>query len=464
LCASFVATLDNFIVFVAIPSIRRDLGASFADAEFIVAAYTLTFAMGMITSGRLGDRYGRRRMFIIGFAAFTVASGLCGVAPSPGWLIFFRVVQGIAASVLSPQVLALLRVTFSDPRERAIAFAWMGATIGLAGVLGQVIGGFVVSADLFGLSWRPVFLINIPVGIVALVGAPLLLDESRASGTQRLDPAGTTLSALGLGLLLYPLIEGREAGWPVWSFLMLAAAGVVLCLFAAHQYIKTRRNDAPLLDTDLFRDRAFVVGLVSILLFYGTIAPFVLSFSYLLQLGFERSPIASALYFSPLAITFVFSSFAAGRLTRGGARRVLMAGALITMSGAALAYATSAFDRSLSPLDLMPSMVMLGLGQGFFMTPAVNAVLTGIPERHTGAASGVLTTMQRVGSALGVALLEIPFFAALKSVQATGVMSASAYATAFSSVMLWISIALAVVCLLVALLPSGRATQAEKIG
>jgi MFS family permease len=208
LTAVFVATLDNFIVFVAIPSIRSDLGATFAQAEFIVAGYTLTFALGLITSSRLGDRFGHRRMFLIGFTSFTVASGLCGAAPTPSGLIVFRVVQGIAGAMLTPQMLAIIRVTFIEARERATAFAWMGVAIGLGGVLGQVVGGFVVCADFFGLSWRPVFLINLPVGIFALTVGRFVIDESRAPGVQRLDLVGAALSSLGLGLLLYPLIDG----------------------------------------------------------------------------------------------------------------------------------------------------------------------------------------------------------------------------------------------------------------
>src|ERR1700751_3041252 len=171
LTAIFVAALDNFIVFVAIPSTRRALGATNAQAEFIVAGYTLSFALGLITSARLGDRFGRRRMFLIGFAAFTVASGLCGLAPTASSLIIFRVVQGIAGAVLTPQVLSLIRVTFVSPRDRATAFAWMGVAIGMGGVLGQVLGGIVVSADILGLQWRPVFLLNLPFGVWALLVA-----------------------------------------------------------------------------------------------------------------------------------------------------------------------------------------------------------------------------------------------------------------------------------------------------
>jgi EmrB/QacA subfamily drug resistance transporter len=459
LTAIFVATLDNFIVFVAIPSIRADLGATFSQVEFVIAGYTLTFALGLITSGRMGDRFGRRRMFLIGFAAFTIASGLCGLAPTASSLVLFRIMQGIASAVLAPQVLALVRVTFFSPRDRATAFAWMGVAIGMGGVLGQVLGGFVVSADFLGLHWRPVFLINLPVGIYALLVGPFVLDESRASGVQRLDLAGAALSSLGLGMLLFPLIEGREAGWPAWSLAMVASSFAVLALFMAHQYRKTVDGTSPLLDTALFQDRAFSVGLLLILLFYGTISPFILSYSYLTQIGFGLSPVMSALYFSPLPITFVITNLLVGRFGGTDARRTLFAGAVLAAIGTLLSYVACALmpASAFTPAYVIPGLTALGLGQGLFMTPVVNAVLTEIPDNHTGAASGVLNTMQRVGNALGVAILEIPFFAALERGQHGGIPLAQAYTSAFSAVAVWLAGVLVVVILLLRFLPSRQA-------
>ena len=460
LTAIFVATLDNFIVFVAIPSIRSDLGATFSQAEFVVAGYTLTFALGLITSGRMGDRFGRRRMFLIGFAAFTVASGLCGLAPTASSLVVFRVLQGVAGAVLAPQVLALIRVTFVSPRDRATAFARMGVAIGMGGVLGQVLGGLVVSADLLGLHWRPVFLINLPVGICALLIGPFVLDESRAAGVQRLDLAGAALSSLGLGMLLFPLIEGREAGWPAWSIAMLTASFAVLALFMMHQHRKTVRGTSPLLDTNLFRDRAFSVGLLLILLFFGTISPFILSFSYLTQIGFGLSPVMSALYFSPMAIVFVITNLSVGRFGGTDARRTLFAGAVLATGGTLLSYAACMLvpSTAFTPAYIIPGLIVLGLGQGLFMTPVMNAVLTEIPEAHTGGASGVLNTIQRVGNAMGVAILEIPFFAVLGRAQHEGVPLAQAYTSAFASVAAWLATVLIAVVLLLRLLPSRPTT------
>ena len=189
LTAVFVSVLDNFIVFVAIPSIRSDLEATFSQVEFVVAGYTLTFALGLITAGRMGDRFGRRRMFLIGFTAFTIASGLCGLAPTASSLVVFRIVQGIAGAVVTPQVLSLVRVTFVSPQDRAKAFAWMGVAIGMGGVLGQVLGGIVVSADILGLQWRPVFLLDLPVGVCALLAFRMSMDPCPFLSVASISPS-----------------------------------------------------------------------------------------------------------------------------------------------------------------------------------------------------------------------------------------------------------------------------------
>ena len=456
LTGTFVAVLDNFIVFVAIPSIRSNLGASFGQAEFVIAAYTLTFALGVITGGRLGDRFGRRRMFIIGLAAFTIASGLCGMAVSPEVLILSRIVQGLSSAVLSPQVLAIIRVSFAEPQKRAAAFAWMGVVIGLASVSGQLLGGLLVAADLWGLSWRPVFLINIPVGLLALSLAPSMLVESRAPDRKRLDLSGAFLSALGLGLLLYPLGAGREAGWPSWCFGMMALSALVLILFVIHQRRKSAGGGSPLLEMALFRERSFWVGALLCLLFYATLSPMFLSFTLLVQLGFGASPLRAALDFSPLPIAFAIASLVAGRLTGSGAGRVLMSGVVLAMLGVASAWGVCAGLPSLAPASLIPSLIILGVGQGLFMTPITNVVLSGIHEHHAGAAAGMLTTMQRAGNALGVAALEIPFFATIDRAQAAGIGRAAAYIEAFGLVSSCVAVILAFVTALLFLLPRGR--------
>jgi EmrB/QacA subfamily drug resistance transporter len=460
LIGSFVTSLDSFIVFVAVPSIRTTLGATFGETELIVAGYALTAAVGLIVSGRLGDRFGRRRMFIIGFGAFTLASGLCGIAQSPVALIISRLIQGCAASVLIPQVFALIRVTFTDPKERATAFGWMGVTIGAGAIAGQIVGGFIIAADIWHLAWRPIFLINLPVGVCALIGASLLVKESESDARERLDLVGAVLSALGLGLLLYPLIEGREAGWPIWSMSMMGAGVVVLSVFGLHQRWKTRHGAFPLLNTDLFHDQAFTVGLFLILLFFGTIGPLMLSFSYLAQIGFSRSPVTAALDFSPLAVSFTIASLLAGKYSHFGARKILATGAVVVTVGALAAYLVCLVLASPTPEALILPLIVLGIGQGMFMTPVLNVVLSAIPENHSGAASGVLTTVQRAGYALGVAALEVPFFTTLDGAKIAGSSQSAAYLAAFAAVAVCILVTMIVVLVLLALLPSGTGARA----
>src|SRR3984885_6853953 len=260
LAGIFVTVMDNSIVNVAIPSIRSTLGATFAEAELVVASYTFAFAVGLITGGRLGDIFGQRRMFLAGFAAFTLTSALCGFAPSPNMLIVARLLQGASASLLSPQVFSLVRATVAEGRERTAAFAAMGVVIGVANVSGLVAGGLLLQADMLGLAWRPVFLVNVPIGVISIIVAPFVLPKAAVLSGRRLDVSGVLLSTLGLGLLMYPLIEGRGVGWPLWSVAKLGASPVVLAAFFLHQRWKTRRNLQPLLDTNLIFDRAFALG------------------------------------------------------------------------------------------------------------------------------------------------------------------------------------------------------------
>lgn len=453
LAAMFVATLDNFIVFIAIPSLQANLQANFAQIEFIVAGYTLAFAMGLITSGRLGDRFGRRRMFGIGFGAFTLASSLCGLAPSADTLIVFRVLQGISAALLTPQALALIRVTFVSDSERAIAFGWLGVVMGCAAITGQVLGGFIVSADLWGLSWRPIFLVNVPVGLLALLAMGAVLQESRVPSTQRLDLMGAVLSTAGLGLLLFPLVEGREAGWPDSAFVILACSVVILAVFAFHQHRKTKMGRAPLLDTNLVSDRAFALGVGIVLLFYIGLGPFLLSLTYLFQAGYGHDPVRAALDFVPMAVTFACTSFAAGRPTRINQRSMLTAGAgLLALSAVAVVVLFRIFPE-VTTLELIPLVIVLGLGQGLFMTPVMNVVLSSVEDHHVGATAGVLATVQNAGIAFGVAMLGIPFFGTAKRVLAEGGTTLAAYQGGFSSVMTWVGALMISVVILLRYLP-----------
>ena len=462
LCGTFMTIMDVFIVNVAIPSIRQDLSASFAEVQFIIAGYALTYAIARITGGRLGDVYGRRRMFMVGLAGFTVASSLCGIAPTSAWLVATRLLQGGTAAILFPQVFALIRVIFVDARQRSIAFSTMGFVLGLACIVGQLIGGLLVEANLWGLAWRLVFLINIPIGLVAFVAAPFVIDESHSPSGRTMDLAGVLLSALGLGLLLFPLVEGRELGWPAWSFTMLAASVPVLAIFAIHQHRKSLLGTSPLLETSLFRDRAFAVGILIVLIFYSTLNSIYLSLALLIQIGLARSPVHSGLILASNALAFMVSSIVAGRLPQAWGRSSLIAGAAIAAVASLIAAATA---RSVAPLhgeELIPALVLWGVGQGLLMTPLLNTIVGGVHAHNAGSAAGMLSTMQQVGGALGVAVVGILFFSRLDHAHLLGQSEPSAYADAFMAAVLYGAGGAAVTCALLHLLPKKTSSPSAR--
>lgn len=455
LSGTFLAIMDVFIVNVAIPSIRQGLGASFAEVEFVVAGYGLTYAVSLITGGRLGDIHGRRRMFQVGMSAFMLTSTACGLAPSASLLVSARLSQGVAAAIMFPQVFSLIRVNFAHPGQRATAFAAMGAVLGMASIAGQVLGGLLVEADIWGLGWRPVFLVNLPIGLAALAASPFWVAESRAPGGIRLDLAGVSLGSLGLGLLLFPLIEGRELGWPSWAYAMLACSAPVLAVFGAQQHRKAREDRSPLLETSLFRDRGFLIGVLVVLIFYSTLNSSYLALTLLLQAGLGCSPLHAGLFLAANALAFMAASVLAGRLPRRWARQTLVAGAALAAASSLLAAATGWRVIPLTGRSLLPALALWGVGQGLLMTPLLNTVLGRVHEHYAGAAAGVLSTMQQVGGALGVAVVGVIFFTVLERGHALGLGQPEAYTQAFWSALLYGALGGAFTCLLLLGLPKG---------
>src|SRR3954447_25675400 len=284
LAGAFMVVLDFFIVNIALPSIATDLGAGDSSLEGVVAGYGLTFAAFLITAGRLGDSLGRRRVYVVGLGLFTLASAACGLAPSPTTLVVARVAQGVAGAVLMPQVLAIVGVTYKGP-DYVRALSVYGVVLGLAAVGGQVIGGALVETDLAGLGWRSCFLINVPVGLAALVLAPRLVPESRSDQSKRIDVAGAALLAGGLTAVLLPLIEGREHGWPLWTWVSLGVAPLIVGAFLRRQQRLGRTGGDPLLDLRLFEERAFSAGLATQLFLASAQASFFVFFALYLQMG-----------------------------------------------------------------------------------------------------------------------------------------------------------------------------------
>src|SRR6185437_14608461 len=313
LLAAFMNLLDISIVNIAIPSIQANLHASYADVQWALAGYTLAYAVVLITGGRLGDTYGRKRLFLIGVTGFTIMSALCGAAQSPGMLIACRVLQGAMGAIMIPQVLAVIQVIF-PPSERIKALAGFGVTAGLGTVSGPLLGGLLTQHNLLGLHWRPIFLINVPIGIIAVAVSAVLVRESRSPSPPKLDPVGVGLITVALLMLLYPLVQGRQLGWPAWTFVSMAASAPVFALFVWYERIKDRRDGSPLVPPRLFRERGFSAGMAIAVTFFMGIASFGLVLTLFLQLGLGFSPLHAGLTFLPFSVGVLISSGAAARL------------------------------------------------------------------------------------------------------------------------------------------------------
>ncbi|WP_308165890.1 MFS transporter [Actinomadura sp. NEAU-AAG7] len=411
LVAGFMDLLDATIVNVAIPSIQRDLDAQYASIEWMVSAYLLAFASVLITGGRLGDIVGRKRMFLIGVLGFTVASTLCGIAPTPGVLIASRFLQGAMAALMVPQILAIIHVTF-PPEERGKVFGLFGGIIGSAAVAGPILGGILVEANLWGLQWRPIFLVNIPVGVIVSILAWRVLRESKSPTAAKLDLLGVVLVTAAVLLVIYPLTEGRANGWPLWGYLMMVSAIPVLAVFIVYERRRTATVGSPLVVLRLFKARAFDGGLLVWLLFQVALGAFFFVWTLYMQFGLGWT----ALHAGLTAVSFALgASPAAGIsiqvLTPKFGRKVVMAGALLNAAGfGAYIWAIHHYGTDITSWEMVPPLVLSGFGFGLVVAPITDIVLSGVPTRDAGSASGLFNTTQQLGAALGIALVGVLMF------------------------------------------------------
>lgn len=408
--ASFMDLLDTTIVNVGLPAVQEDIHATPGHLEWVVGGYTLAFAVVLITGGRLGDIVGRRTMFLTGVAGFTASSLAAALARNGDMLVAARVVQGAFAACMVPQVLASVQALYR-PKERAAVLGVIGAVSGMAAVAGPLLGGWLVSADAFGIGWRSIFVINIPVGLALLAAARRLVPDTRSAHPLRLDVPGLLLASAGLFLLVFPLVEGREAGWPVWIRAMLAASPLVLGVFVLNQRRRMRRGGSPLVPMRLFADRGFTSGSTVQLCFSAAMAGFFLILALYLQIGLHFSAIASGLTLLPFtAGAFVGSAVSVPLAPRIG-KPLVIAGALMQAGGIAWArQVVEAQGAHLSGWDLLWPLALAGLGLGFLVVPLVDLALATVDVRDAGAASGVYSTFQQFGAALGVAVTGVVFF------------------------------------------------------
>jgi EmrB/QacA subfamily drug resistance transporter len=414
LAAEVMDLLDSLVTTIAGPSIRTDLGGSYALIQWLGAAYTLAMAIGLLTGGRLGDIFGRQRMFLVGAIGFTLASLACALSQAPGELIAARTVQGLFGAIMLPQGLGMIRQMFTDPKEMAKAFGAFGPVMGLGAVAGPILAGWLVDADYFGSGWRMIFFINVPLGIFAVVGALRFLPDSRLPRPPRLDLVGVLFAAAGAFLLLFPLVQGRELDWPVWCFVMLAAGVVVFGVFSFFESRRERNGLDPLVTPSLFRKRAFTGGLALGMVFFGALIGTGLIFTFYLQIGLGYSPLKAGLSTLPQALGTIAGFGAAAGLTEKLGRRLLQIGTLIMLvATAGFAYTVWLAGAGINPYQMIPSLLFLGIGMGMAMAPFFNIVLAGVDDQETGSASGALTSVQQLGGAFGIAVLGTFFFALL---------------------------------------------------
>ncbi|WP_323451463.1 MFS transporter [Streptomyces yaizuensis] len=412
--AAFMDLVDVTIVNIAIPAIERDLGASFGAIQWITAGYALAFAAGLITGGRLGDIYGRKRLFLIGITGFTIASALCGFALSTEMLVGSRILQGAMAAMMVPQVLAIVHTTF-PAHERGKVFGLFGAIVGLGAVSGPLLGALLTEWNLFGLEWRPIFLINLPVGIAGVILGRIYITESRAPKALRLDLVGVVLVTAALLMLIYPLTRGRELDWPLWGHVSMLASPVVLAAFVAYERYKTRKDGSPLVELSLFRVRSFAAGIAVQLTMGVVMGVFFLVWTLYMQIGLGWGALKAGLTGVPFSIAVsVAAGMSVQKLVPRFGRKVLQAGALAMAVGVLFfLWASDHYGPDMSPWRMMPALVVMGVGMGLIVAPLTDAILSEVPREHAGSASGLLSTVQQTGTALGLGLVAVVFFGAM---------------------------------------------------
>lgn len=408
--------LDSTIVNIAIPSIQANLGASYATIQWLVAGYALTFALLLITGGRMGDVFGYKKLFLIGVSGFTVASLLTGIAPNPGFLVAARLFQGSMAALMVPQVMSLMQVMYK-PEERAGVMGLFGMLGGLAASLGPIVGGLLIKANIFGWDWRPIFLINLPVGIFAILAGIKYLPEGKSEHPLHIDIKGTFLIIIALSLLVFPLIEGRDLDWPLWSLVMLACSIPMFALFGWYETRKHKRDQSALIVPSLFHTRTFVSGLILNVILESVMIGYFLTVTLVMQIGLGYSPIKAALTGIPMAVGMTISFVALSqKLIPKFGRLVICFGCVLFAVGLLTTTAVMThFALGTHPWQLIVGFFLSGMGLALIMTPIFSAALQDVDSSHAGSASGILSAIQQVGGAIGIAVIGVIFFGQLSS-------------------------------------------------
>lgn len=438
LIATFMGIIDTSIINVAAPSIQKGLGTGFQQIQLIIAGYIIAYGVALVTGGRLGDTYGRKRLFQMGVFAFVVTSLACAISPTASLLIIARVLQGLSGALMLPQVLSTIQVVFDGP-ARARALGFYGATIGFASIIAQLVGGLLISWNLFDLSWRLVFLVNIPIGLIALALSQKYVPESKSERPQQLDLGGSMLLGISIATLLYPLILGVRSGWSLFfSFLILVS------IVSAYAFIRWERRmewllREPLLRLELFSFASYRIGMLTVLTFYGANAGFYLILSYFYQAGQHLSPLASGWGYAPLGVGFMLGSLLAKRLAERYGIKVLLSGIAIKMLGLILLAGTVHYLQT--ALALSPSLFVAGVGEGLVAVLLIGKILAGIHSDAAGLASGSLLTATQLANVLSVALTGGLFTYLITT-------SHFSYTGAFTRTLIWLFILVVVTAML----------------
>lgn len=460
LLASFMNLIDVTIVNVALPSLQANLGAEPAQIEWISAAYLLAFALGLLPFGRLGDIVGRTNMFLIGVAAFTLASAFCGLAPSIEWLVVARALQGLAGAIMTPQVLAIAQVTF-PPEEKGQAFSLFGLSSGMAAVAGPIVGGVLIGANLWGLDWRPIFLVNVPVGIIAVVAGWYLIPRTPGHPDLRNDYVGIGLFVLAAVSLVFPLVEGHTLGWPWWTWAMMAASLVFAAIFVLWQRRRAAVNKPQLLNFSLISNGNYLLGLLITTIFASGVPAMFMVISLLLQAGYGFTPLQSGFTNTPFSVGVLTVSLFIGRLGQRYLKTRLALGAGLLVVGIAwLDLIVRGLGDTLDQWVLLPPLLVAGLGLGMGFSGLFQSVLSGVPPRDAGAGSGALQAFQQIGGSIGIALVGQIFFSGLAASFAAGATPQAAYAAAAGPAITYQIVSFAFVVILVPFLkirpPAGQ--------
>ncbi len=417
IATAFVLDLmDSTILNIALPTIQHTMHAGFTALQWMAAGYTLTFALLLITGGRMGDVFGYKKLFMWGLVGFMGSSLLTGLAWNADALVVARLLQGATAALMVPQVLSVVQLLYK-PEERVAVNGLLGGLSAIATTVGPIVAGILMKANIAHLGWRPIFLINIPLGFIALFLGAKYLPDGKSEHAAKIDSVGTMIAIAAIGLLIFPLIQGHGLGWPAWTFAMMAASIPVFGLFVWWQRRLSKRGGSPLVIPELFRHRSFNVGLVLSLLIFGTMSGFALTFTLLLQAGYGFSPLHTILtgIFITVGIMPAVALLSKKIIPALGRWAVAIGVTISALGLGGTGYAVTHASGALSTWQLAPTLILMGIGFGMSFSPLLPYVLSKVNPQHAGSASGVANAVQQVGGVLGIAVVGIVFFGNLVS-------------------------------------------------